>query len=267
MRTTRFVIALVVGLIATMFFGTSTLILAYLGEMFPNPLKYAKRMPEAWASSVTKLCNEGIRKQHIIVTSQAYPPPFVGLTILIANHPLLEDIPAFMSVVADLNLHPCFVSKIENLAGVKGAFVGKPLKRIGRGIFISQKGGQASRNILQESVSAIDCVLLFPDRHRPTEASLKKDRKDHPEIELVHFCVPRAGGVYSLHKAAREEGRNVRVIDVSWLTTSNGFTAKWQDVTHNLIISFNGEIQLKTEEQVRLELVRLWKEKDTDQGS
>ncbi|NBS67925.1 hypothetical protein EBT31_03295 [bacterium] len=129
--------ALVLGMSVTGTLGSFALLCGMVGLIFPSGRRIAQAVPGLWGIILLKMGHLGILKRKLILPDEP-PPPFRGVTIIICNHPTLTDSPALMGILATWELHPSAVSKMENLQGIMGIFVGGPLYLMGRGIFIDR---------------------------------------------------------------------------------------------------------------------------------
>lgn len=257
MRTIRFLIAAIIGGVLTLVLSSLTFLLVKTG--FTN---VAKRTPDWWGRSILLWCNEIIMGKVFIAKPKKVPKPGNDLTLVICNHPRWEDIPSLIGLLARWGYSASIVSKVENLKGATGFFVGKNFQKTGRGVFISQSGGTTSREELQRAIKHTSAILIFPDKHRPTPQALERDRERFPNSGLTHLCVPRAGGVYSIIDAALNQGRTVKVINVTWHATPETIATACEDVTENVMASNASPQTLKPETAVRSVLLTLWQEKE-----
>lgn len=257
MRRFRFLCAVALGGTITAALGFAASILA-----LANLIPLAQKTPDWWGKLILTLCYRGCMGKEYVQNPSFIPPPFDGFTLIVANHPQLEYSPGIIGVIARLGLSAAIVSKVENLEGWVGLIAGRPLKRTGRGAFISQRGGKMSRELLREAVKTCDSILIFADKHRPTPQALKNDRQDYPDVPLTRTCVPRPGGVHSILEATIAEGRPVRVIDITWHPTDTAIHAKWKDVTGKFVTLNAREQVLMPEEAMRENLIGLWKDKE-----
>ncbi len=258
----RYFIACASMLITTGAIGSMALALSIGSIIIPGLRKLAQISPEIWGRAILSSSNEFIQNQKITSFPPLPPPPFLGLTIIICNHPNLEDIPALVGILSRWKFAPAIVSKKENLEGLTGLFVGKPLQLMKRAVFITQNGGKESKKILEESVAAVGEILIFPDQHRPTPNAIKRDKKRFKEDALEYMCVPRGGGVHTLISSAISQKRPIRVFDITWKSDEKNITARWEDVTCRFMIRDPLAIHVLPEDRIREELLDLWREKE-----
>ena len=262
MNRVTFVIGATIGGLITSIAGISAIHLGTIGFVLPKAREIAHEIPGLTGRIILSVCHETIFGYHLNISQK--PPPFLGTTVIMCNHPKLEDLPALTGVLAKWDLHPSFVSKVENLEGIIGFFVGKPIKLIGKGLFISQKGGKRAKKTLKLGAKEQipKSILIFPDQHRPSTEAIKQDQDDFPEAGLKTLCVPRSGGVRAILSGLVLRHQPVRVLDVSWHNDGRKIDVHWEDVTTSLLNVTPYETSLLGEEIIREALMGLWKQKD-----
>lgn len=262
MNRITFLFGAAVGGLITGIAGTSVLLLGKIGLVLPKARELAHGIPGLAGRIILSLCHETIFRYRLGISRK--PPPFLGTTVIVCNHPKLEDIPALTGVLARWGLHPAFVSKVENLEGVVGFFVGKPIKLIGKGLFISQKGGKRAKKTLELGVGeqVPESVLVFPDQHRPSAEAIKRDQNDFPKAGFKTLCVPRSGGVHAILSGLVLRHQPVRVLNVSWHNNDKEIDVRWEDVTTSFINIKPHENEVLNEETIRESLMGLWRHKD-----
>lgn len=264
MRKVRYAIAFCVGMLLTGMIGGSTLILSVLGSHARAFQRLAHKTPELWGRCILHGVFRLVIGKRLVYEPSEPPPHFDGFTLFICDHPDLDDLPALQGVMGDWGQAPLIVSKEENLRGLIGVFVGRPLKRIRRGVFIPRQDGPAARVILTDGVRDADSLLLFPDKHRRTKETVGNDRTRYADSGLTRHCVPRAGGVFTVLSAVVRSKRPVRVIDLTWSSSNEEMRIRWQDVTTRFIIRHTMGDQVFPEEYLRERLLALWREKEEE---
>lgn len=253
----RKTIALLLGGIVTAMLGVFTLMSAITGKHFPLSRNIAQAMPGIWGKFLLWLGHELIMGRTIV--HAPYPPPeFDGVTILICNHPTVADTPALMGVLAKWGLHPSVVSKVENLKGVTGLFLGWPLSLLGRGVFINRANGNDAKAALASS--AHETILIFPDAHRPSKAAIRRDQEKFRDTSLTTLCVPRTGGLNALLSGALSQGRSVRILSVTALSALKKFHVRSDDVTSLFVEDGN----IIPPEAMKGVLLDLWRKKEAE---
>lgn len=265
MNRIKFLFGAAVGGLITGIAGTSILPLGVLGLVLPSARELAHEIPGFASQLILSICHKTIFGYRLNISRK--PLAFLGTTVIVCNHPKLEDIPALTGVLARWGLHPAFVSKVENLEGVIGFFVGKPIKLIGKGLFISQKGGRKAKKTLELGAKeqVPESILLFPDQHRPSAEAIKRDQDDFPEAGFKNLCVPRSGGVHAILSGLVLRHQPVRVLNVSWHNNDKEIDVRWEDVTTSFLNVRPHENEVLSEETIRASLMGLWRHKDGPQ--
>lgn len=263
MNRVTFVIGAAVGGLITGIAGTSAFLLGTIGLVLPKARELAHGIPGLAGRLILSVCHKTIFGFRLNISRK--PSAFLGTTVIVCNHPKLEDIPALTGVLARWNLHPAFVSKVENLKGVIGFFVGRPIKLIGKGIFISQKGGRRAKKTLELGAKeqVPKSILVFPDQHRPSAEAIKRDQDSFPEAGLKTLCVPRSGGVHAILSGLVLRRQPIRVLNVSWHNNDREINVSWEEVTTSFINVRPHENEVRSEETIRESLMGLWRRKDS----
>lgn len=253
--------ALVLGMSVTGTLGSFALLCGMVGLIFPSGRRIAQAVPGLWGTLLLRIGHLAILKRKLTLPAEP-PPPFRGVTIIICNHPTLADSPALMGILATWGLHPSVVSKMENLRGIMGIFVGGPLYLMGRGIFIDRSQGHLAKTVLGMSVTKLEeAVLIFPDAHRPSKAAIKRDQTKFSHVKFATLCVPRTGGIRSLLSSLMTQNRSVRVLNIT-LTSSETLEVTWNDVTTQFREENGDLIPPETMKNVLLDLWRKKEEKN-----
>lgn len=242
MNPIRNLVSAALEIALTGFFGSSAHMLLAVGRVFPAAKALAVRIPELWGRAVLRWCHCGVLGYQL---EQFLPSPsFNGTTVIICNHPILEDMPALIGALDAWGMHPALVSKVENLKGVTGFFARKVLQGIGRGAFIDRNsGGTAAVCKAAEQKE----IILFPDAHQA------------PDNYTTDWSCLQWREPYVIVKTLLENQVPVRILNVTWLRNDEArwLRAVYKDVSGDFIVNS----QVVTPFLFETQIIRLWRAK------
>lgn len=212
----RVVLALALALLITAALAMIILACAVPFTFFIGPFvshNPFRRLPEFWGRMLTECCLKRLMRVSVCVDGHVRDISEQEKVIIIANHPSTLALPVFFALVTTrIASRFTIVLKRELLAN---PFIGLPMKAIESAVFVDRSRheqailsirGECART--EESGSRV--FILFPDRTRPTEAHIQKDRRAI-KAGFLYTTSPKSGGLMTV----LQEQPGARIIDIT----------------------------------------------------